>query len=201
MKVMIDLFAGLGGASTAFWNHPDWLVLRIDNNEDLLPYTKGLIMADITDFDAVCAIIDALMPEEVEQLVIWASPPCLEFSNAFSSPRSKAQRAGLDYSPSMDCLFAALDIIEHYSPEIFWIENVRGATKYFEEEIGTFRQRIGQFFLWGQFPLIALREARHRYLTKPDKRHSPIRANIRAEIPEEISKAVLASIEFQGKLF
>ena len=37
MKIFVDLCCGLGGASEAFQQDPDWLVIRIDNNEDLKP--------------------------------------------------------------------------------------------------------------------------------------------------------------------
>lgn len=201
MKVMIDLCCGLGGASQAFWESPDWLVLRIDNNEDLLPHVRGMILADIMDFENIKSIIDALMPEEVEELVIWASPPCLEFSLGYSGPRNVAYMAGEEFEPSMDLVFACLDIVNHYQPKVWWLENVRGATTYFTPELGKYRQRLGQFFLWGNFPLIAVRDSEILLHTKPDSRHHPLRANIRAMVPMEFSRAILDSITKQATLF
>lgn len=207
MKVFIDLFAGLGGASEAFYRDPTWQVMRIDNNEALLEHTSGLILADITDFDATIAIINNLMPPEVEKIVVWASPPCLEFSNAYSAPRAIASRNDEEFAPSLDCLHAARDIIEELQDSrpitrIFWyIENVKGAIEIFDEEIGqTWRQRIGQFFLWGNFPKIALGDSTIRGLRKPDKRWSPIRSNIKAKVPIEYSQAIMASIDNQSTL-
>ena len=201
MKVMIDLCCGLGGASQAFWEHPEWLVLRIDNNEDLLPLVRGMILADVMDFDNIVSIIDALMPQEVEELVIWASPPCVNFSVAYGGPRATAYRAGEEYEPSLDLVFACLDLINHYQPKVWWLENVRGAITYFTEDLGPFRQRLGQFFLWGNFPLIAVRDSDMLFHKKPDDRHNPLRANVRACIPESFSKAILDSITVQRRLF
>jgi site-specific DNA-cytosine methylase len=201
VKVMIDLCCGLGGASQAFWDANDWLVLRIDNNEELLPYVKGLILTDVTDFENTTNIINALMPDKVDKLVIWASPPCLEFSLGFSGPRNQAYQRGEEFEPSFEIVEACIDIINHYQPHAWWMENVRGAITYFTPEFGPYRQKLGQFFLWGEFPLIAVRDSRILYHTKPDKRHHPLRANIRAMIPEELSIAVKESIDVQRTLF
>ena len=198
MKVFIDLFAGLGGASEAFYRDPTWQVMRIDNNEALLEHTAGLIIADITDFEATMAIINNLMPANVDKLVVWASPPCLEFSNAYSAPAAIAARRGEEFAPSLNCLHAALDIIDQLPCDAWYIENVKGAIDIFTEEINqTWQQRIGQFFLWGNFPKIALPDSHIRGLRKEDKRWSPIRSNIKAKVPIEYSQAIMASIDNQ----
>lgn len=201
MKVFIDLFAGLGGASEAFYQDPTWQVMRIDNNVDLLEHTAGLILADITDFEATMNIVNNLMPVKVEKLVVWASPPCLEFSNAYSAPKAIAARNGEEYTPSCDLLHAAMDIIKELPCDHWYIENVKGAIEIFNEEINqAWQQRIGQFFLWGNFPKIALADSTIRGLRKPDKRWSPIRSNIKAKVPIEYSQAILASIDLQSTL-
>ena len=48
MKIFIDLFCGLGGASSAFVG-TDWRVIRIDNNPDLLEHVKGMWLLDMKD--------------------------------------------------------------------------------------------------------------------------------------------------------
>jgi hypothetical protein len=198
MKVFIDLFAGLGGASEGFYRDSTWQVMRIDNNEALLEHTAGLIVADITDFQGTMAIINNLMPANVDKLVVWASPPCLEFSNAYSAPASIAARNGEEFNPSLNCLHAAMDIIDQLPCDYWYIENVKGAIEIFDEEIGqAWRQRVGQFFLWGNFPKIALADSTIRGLRKEDKRWSPIRSNIKAKVPIEYSQAILASIDNQ----
>lgn len=200
MKVFIDLFAGLGGASEAFYHDPSWKVLRIDNNEELLPHCDGLIISDITDYEGTMRIIKALLPATLTKLVVWASPPCLEFSNAYNAPAAEAARAGIPFEPSVDCLHAALDIIEALSPNFWYIENVKGAIQIFSEEIGMkFRQSLGQFYLWGSFPLIPL-PGDNRKIRKNDSRWSPLRSNIRAKLPFLYSKYLLTSIDHQTTL-
>ena len=97
----------------------------------------------------------------------------------------------------MSFLEATLDIIRIMKPRYWVIENVRGSSKFFTEMIGHEpRQILGNAqFLWGNFPLIC--PPRYKSKAEVDKRHSPLRANIRAKIPIEISEALLASIESQ----
>lgn len=201
MKVFIDLYAGLGGGSEAFHQDPTWRVIRIDNNPDLLPYCHGLNLGDITDIPATLAIIKACMPAEVERLVVWASPPCLEFSMGYNAPGPTAQRDGQDFQPDMRCLEAALEIINALKPDEWFIENVRGAIVPFTATIGhQYRQQLGSFFLWGHFPQIALRSASMRNHTKPDARHNPLRSNVRACVPFDYSQAIKAALDDQTSL-
>lgn len=202
MKVFIDLFAGLGGASQAFVHESSWTVIRLDNNPDLIPHCEGLTMCDIADVAATINLIETMLPTcRIQQLVVWASPPCYEFSNAFSAVGPTAKREGRDFEPSLELLNATLDIIHALQPDVWYVENVKGAIKHFSPVIGhDFRQQLGSFFLWGKFPLIALSESSMRHHTKPDKRHSPLRANIRACIPLDFSKAVKDSLERQRRL-
>lgn len=202
MKVFIDLFAGLGGASEAFYQSPEWVVIRLDNNPELTQHTKGLSIVNVADIPATLAIINALVDiSKVTKLVIWASPPCDEFSYAYNSKRSNAMRAGEHYVPNMNLLVAALEIIEILSPDFWYIENVRGAINNFRETIGSsWTQQVGSFFLWGFHPMIAFKDNGHRFLKKTDKRHSPMRAQIRAKLPIEISQAILDSIDKQRTL-
>lgn len=202
MKVFIDLFAGLGGASEAFHQSSEWTTIRIDNNPDLLEHTHGLILSDITDVHATLNIIYATLDiASITKLVIWASPPCDEFSYAYHSKRSIAMRAGEHYQPNMSLLIAAQQIIDELKPDFYYIENVRGAINDFTEILGTpWTQQVGSFFLWGFHPMIAFKDNNLRYLTKTDKRHSPMRAQIRAKVPLEISQAVMDSIDKQRTL-
>ena len=72
MKLMIDFFSGLGGASEAFIHDLGWQVLRYDNNP-LLRDVPLTLMADLLhDEIRIRHQID----------VFWASPECREFSMA-----------------------------------------------------------------------------------------------------------------------
>ncbi len=200
MKVFVDLFAGLGGASQAFVDDEEWVVIRLDNNPELLEHCPDLIMCDLTDLDDALPRIRERMPADPSLVVVWASPPCLEFSNAFSSPRSVARRNGEPFQPDMKCFEAALDLVDRLNPDFWLLENVRGASSFFSPIIGPPRQIIGSFFLWGQFPFLSVHRDDER-IVKDDKRWSPIRANIKAKVPMAYSRALKRTLESQRTLF
>jgi len=147
---MVDLFSGLGGASEAMLK--DWEVLRFDNNPLLANIPKTTIV-DIKD------LAPTLIPyrngmKKID--LIWASPPCREFSNGFASPKSIATREiGLEnYVPDMGLLEEAIKIIDIAKPKFWVIENVVGSIRYFKDYLGEPRQIIGPYVLWGNFPLL-----------------------------------------------
>ena len=185
MKLMIDLFSGLGGASEAFAQNTEWAVLRYENNPALrdVPFTT---LCDLKEYRIRCR-------HDID--LIWASPPCLSFSTAYSAPRSIAQRAGEEYEPDMSLVNVAYEIIQELKPKYWVIENVAGASKYFEPLLGKPRQIIGPFLLWGNFPLIDVNRNWEHKKSEHDARHDELRSNIRAKIPIEISENLLLSIE------
>lgn len=212
MNLLIDLFSGLGGASSAFVNDPAWRVLRIDNNPDLLQFAPDTVMCDLTDTVEALRIIDEWLTEMVarhgpcRRLVVWASPPCYEFSQAFNAPRSIAQREGrgAQFSPSLKCVSATKIIIAELMPEAWAVENVRGAIPDFRPFFGEFRQRHGPFFLWGKFPLLSLAglAIKSKQAAGDAHRHGPkwLRQNKRAEVPFEFSERFKDALEAQTTL-
>ena len=205
-KVFIDLFAGLGGASQAFYDDEDWFVIRIDNNRDLLQHTPGLCISNIGDVlsttDKITAILrmQNINIHELDAFAIWASPPCQEFSNAYNAIAATAQREGRHFEPNMYLVEATIAIIKHFDPPFWYIENVRGAISHFKPLLGTWRQQLGSFFVWGAFPLVDFYDATDRSIKKLDERHSEMRAQIRAKVPYVISKAIKDSIDVQKSL-
>ena len=194
-RSMLDLFAGLGGASEAMIQ-TGWDVLRIDNNP-LLNSVENMVIMDIKK----------LKPRSCNDKkldLVWASPPCLEFSTGFHAPRPTAQRAGIDFKPDMSLLEEAIRIIDILKPRFWVIENVVGAISDFEPYLGAPRLRIGAFVLWGNFPMFEMPEGFHH--TKCAKgsgdKHSsdPLRANYRALIPFELSEQLRLAIEFQKSI-
>jgi len=205
MKVFIDLFCGLGGASSAFSAAPGWKVIKIDNNPDLIPHVHGIIMADIADIQETVAIIRSLLLEhlhELEQIVVWASPPCTEFSlanqNRPDDPDTTLLNAAIDVRWEIQKWQLTFDF------ELLWaVENVKGAIDWFNEELETpWHQRIGPFFLWGNIPWIDFRDADDKLHKKTgiNKGTRALRPNIRAKIPDAVSQALLDSLELQTKL-
>lgn len=165
---MLDLFAGLGGASQAMRSR-GWDVVTVDND----PRFGCTHTADLSTWSYDGPPID----------LVWASPPCTEFSRE-SMPWCRTGKA-----PSTGLVHAALRIIAEVSPTWWVIENVRGATKYLNPLMGPPLQSHGPFFLWGQFPAFACR-------VKPFKEKlSSARRAERAKVPEALSSALAVACE------
>jgi len=200
MKIL-DLFSGLGGASEAFVRDPNWEVQRIENNPILngVPHTTISCVKELRD-ELQSMVERGLSPTEPIEL-LWASPPCLEFSLAYSAPQSIANREGREYSPDMSLLEATLDIIEILQPRYWVIENVRGAVKHFAPYVGEQKQVVNHsIFLWGNYPSFVPGSIESKF--KKDLQHGdPLRANVRAIIPMEISRGLKQAVESQRSIF
>lgn len=189
MKLMIDLFSGLGGASEAFVHGPNpWAVLRYENNPALgeIPYTT---LCDLTNFDIhIRHAVD----------LVWASPPCTEFSRGFHAPGPTAEREGRDFQPDLTLVKRAVEIIAELEPSTWVIENVVGSIKHLEPILGEPRQIIGPFVLWGNHPLLDLGD--FDFEKKGDFPPSEMRPNLRAKVPLELSQALRSALENQTQL-
>ena len=196
MSRMLDLYSGLGGASEAFLQ-AGWDVLRIDNNK-LLKDVPNTIMADLTDNDL------ALNAHWYQPDVIWASPPCLDFSQGYNAPAPTAKRNGEDFEPDMEPLRSAIRLIKLLKPKYWIIENVAGASKIFSKELGVNAptQIIGPYFLWGCFPHISMPKSWQRKKGKTQEWNigDPLRANKRALVDLEVSRQLLRSCLEQTQL-
>lgn len=197
MKHMVDLYSGLGGASEAMANDPKWNVLRIENN----PLLSGVPFTVIDDVKNIRDKVESnwLVPK-ID--LIWASPPCTEFSGGWNSPKSIASRSpdGLNnYEPDMSLLQAAMDIIETVRPKYWVIENVIGSIRYFAEYLGEPRQIIGPYVLWGNFPPIYPGKMATK-LSKDTHGGDPLRSNKRAKVDLELSQALKLAIEQQTSI-
>lgn len=194
MPRMLDIYSGLGGASEAFVK-AGWEVHRLENNVLLkdVPHTKQVDVMTWPFVDIPAGYYD----------LIWASPPCVEFSTAYSAPRSKAAREGREYKPDLTLLQKAMEIIVALQPTYFIIENVSGASKIFSEELGVNapRQILGPFYLWGIFPYISVdRNWSHSKFEGDTWSDDPLRANKRGKIPIELSQAVLDAVTRQRQI-
>ena len=168
--LMLDLCAGLGGASQAMLDR-GWKVIRVD----IEPSFKPDIVADVRHWSY----------RGPKPLLIWASPPCKEFSRHFL-PWLKAER-----EPDMSVVLACKRIIEEVQP-VFWvIENVRGAVPFFEPVLGKPAQVIFPYYLWGRFPPLSV--DRSRFV--PKQRFSSRDAAKRAWIPYELSYKLALACE------
>jgi site-specific DNA-cytosine methylase len=173
--LMLDLFSGLGGASRAM-REAGWTVIRVDIEEKFSPD----ICCDIRDFHYSGPVPD----------LIWASPPCTEFSRRAMPPTWKCN-GGKHKEPDMSCVLATKRIIEEINPKWWIVENVQGARKYFKDIFGNPVKRCGSRYLWGDFPICDPAPAFGKWKLPP----SPDRAALRSIIPIQISKAVRMSCE------
>jgi site-specific DNA-cytosine methylase len=201
MKIMLDLYSGLGGASEAMLLD-DWVVIRIENNPLLsgVENTRMLDMLEWRDW------LDDLLIEIHEKYghpvtLIWASPPCTEFSQAYQAPAPTARREGREFEPDLSLMWAAYDIIMRVRPKYWVIENVAGAIPKFNDELGPYQQKIKSFVLWGRFPYIAVPVGwTHSKMEGDTWSSDPIRANRRAYVPMEISDGLLQAVCMQSQI-
>ena len=186
MKYMLDLCTGLGGASEAFHLDPNWDVIRINNNP-LLEDVDNMIIDDI--FETNVGVPGCRFT------YIHASPPCLDFSTAYEAPKSKAQRAGDEYSPDLSLVKRCREIIQYHKPKFWSIENVVGSINDLTPLLGTPQFLVGPFVFWGNLPYPII-PAGFKHLKSEHDTWStdPLRANKKALIPLEISRALLSSI-------
>jgi len=204
MKIFIDLFCGLGGASEAFVG-TDWRVIRIDNNPDLLDKVRGMWVLDLNDEKNVLECIRAhLYDVEVDRLVVWASVPCTDFTAVDGADKRKQRELdGFDLGLLHKTCYIIAALNEDYNLTEWFIENVRGAIAPFNAELGHYRQRIGPFFLWGKFVPVACLDSdvhRHRKPFNQTNSRTPLRSNIHAKIPYALSESVRESLDRQLSL-
>ena len=195
---MLDLCSGLGGASEAFVR-AGWEVVRIDNNPLLAKPTSGWYVPYTIEDDVRDPTMGFFWKDAVYDFV-WASPDCVEFSNAYSAPKPTAIRNGEEFEADLTLVRSCYDIIRELNPRNWVLENVSGASKIISKELGFPPwQIVGPFFMWGKFPRLMLDyDWRHK---KSDKETGhELRANHKAKIPLELSEAFLDALTNQSTL-
>ena len=203
---VLDLFSGLGGFSEAFvLNNDD--VLRIENNP-LLSEVEHTVMMDVRKLRDIIAeglSEGNLNPYLFNIDLILASPPCYDFSLAFSAPQAIIARKGKvefdAYQPDMELFEVTLEIIEMLKPRYWIIENVRGSIRHCEKIGLVPRQKFQAYVLYGNFPKFTppRMETKDKRDIKPHGH--PLRANYRALIPLELSESIRNAILEQKTIF
>tara|TARA_Y100001937_G_C7132028_1_gene338084 strand:+ start:1367 stop:1939 length:573 start_codon:yes stop_codon:yes gene_type:complete len=183
---MLDLFSGLKGASQAFINSDEWEVITVDNNPELEP-------------DICCDIENLWLHPEFQTWkkgefdLIWASPPCVEFFKVLAP--FYPDDYGRD--PSMELVETAKAIIDILQPTYWVIENTKSGSEFIKKILGNYRMILGPFYLWGVFPKFDAHVDRdHKSKVDVWSTH-PLRSNIKAKVPIEISRSLLDSIDNQ----
>lgn len=160
---MLDLFAGTGGASQVM-RERGWQVVSVE----LEPHHRPDIVADVR-----------ALPIRGHFDLLWASPPCTEFSRE-SMPWC---RTGV--APTLDLWNATRRAIEELSPTWWIIENVRGAITH----VGPHTFRYGSFYLWTNLPLTP------QIVGRPKQKlrvwgGNPNSAELRARVPRHLSEII-----------
>ena len=173
--LMLDLCSGLGGASAAMSNR-GWSVIRVDIDPCFAPD----VVANVREWS-----YEGSPPD-----LIWASPPCTEFSRE-SMPWCRTGK-----TPDMSIVLACKRIIQECNPRFWIIENVRGAIRWFQPHFGEPAARYGPFYLWGHFPPLGDFCLDYR---RKESYNSKQQAE-RAFIPYQLSFAVAQAVELQQPL-
>jgi len=115
-RICVDLFAGLGGFSSAFEEDDDWDVITVDIEGEFDPDITADVM-ELTHRD---------FPDDVD--IVLASPPCTQFSFAASSLErvvdGEPQTEGA--KDAVHLVYYTLGLIRSISPEYWFLENPRG---------------------------------------------------------------------------
>lgn len=193
--LMIDLCAGFGGQSEAFLQG-GFDVIRVDNNP-LLSEVENMFIADLYEIEPF-----NISGRDIDY--IHAGPTCTQFSLAFNAPRSIAIHSGVgdEYQPidGIKLVKRCKEIIEQLKPRYWSIENVRGSIKYLTPILGKPRIIVGPYVYWGNFPLFDIDVNDLPSKAHLDKRHSPLRANHRAECPLKLSQAFFDAMTKQHSI-
>ena len=99
---LLELFSGTGSIGRAF---PDFEVTSLDL------VGSPTIKTDIMDWD-----FQSLPPGSFD--VVWASPPCTHYSRARTTAKTPRDLDGSDA-----LVQRTLDIIQHFRPKVWWMEN------------------------------------------------------------------------------
>ncbi len=204
---VLDLFSGFGGFSEAFVLNRDE-VLRIENNP-LLSEVKHTVLMDVRKLRDIIAqglAAGNLNPYLLNIDLIVASPPCYDFSLAFSSPQSIVSRKGREefenYEPDMELFNVTLEIIQMLKPRYHIIENVRGSIRHCEKIGLKPRQKFQAYVLYGNFPMFKPPKLELKAKKGNRIQHgNPLRANYRAIIPLELSESIRSAILQQKTIF
>ncbi len=174
MYRMLDLFSGLGGASAAMRDR-GWNVVTVD----VEPRFNCTFTADLTTWE----------PPAGERFdLVWASPPCQEFSR-WGMPWLRKRNPP---PPSLALVQAARRIIDTVNPDWWVIENVRGASSFLRPILGEPRM-YGAAMLWGRFPDLG------RVVIPPHKEKlSGHQRAERSKIPYPLSLALAKAVERAG---
>ena len=167
----VDLCCGRGGATRALLAAGYYVIGTDIIRHPEYPIEAAFIHGDIRELDARLF---------AGALLMWASPPCQEFSR-HDQPWTRAKNPP---EPDMSIVDACYRIRDQAHPNFFILENVRGAQKWLGR--ANF-QRAGRY-LWGD-ALLAPRVPARQKQSFPGSR-----PDLRAEVPFELVRSIASMI-------
>jgi len=178
MNTWLDLCSGLGGASRAA-TELGWRVVTLDID----PGFKPSLVADVRALP--------LRPFAID--VLWASPPCQQFS-----------RIGLpcffpnEPEPDLSIAYAVRDAIEYLRPRIWVVENVLPARRWFSKIFGPVMAMLPGHALWSSHQVLFPNVRPHKGRIQKGKYWGPL-AHVRntSGVKRSEATAVASMIPFE----
>lgn len=210
-KVVVDLFSGLGGFSAAFEASDEWDVYTVEIEPEFEPD----LCADVGELqpDDLLELI-GLNREDIDVLVILASPPCTYFSTAgnhdswdFDNNRPITEEA----RNAVTLVFHTLGLIHAIDPDYWFLENPQGRLRWFLGEPAgqvTYcqygRPYMKRTDLWGDHPPMTYRRCqRGSKCHKANVEYDGTSATRvlgdthaeRSKVPYELSESIYDAVE------
>ena len=154
-------------------------MISVDNHMDVHP--------------TVCADVRALPLKPFDVDLIWASPPCSEFTIMrlpFTSCVKRRPVAG----PDLSVVIAIRQILEEWKPPLWVVENVESSRPYLEAILGPIAARSEGHVYWSNQALLMPQGVSHKKFWA-NKSRDRRRYLARALVPWEVSCAIANMIE------
>lgn len=116
---VIDLFSGTASATAAFEESSDWEVFRVEKDPELVEEYGAELQADVLE------VSPGDLPDPD---VVWASPPCTDFSIACAHKKWTEDKLPRESSVahSVKLVYRTLWLVNELSPDYWFLENPRG---------------------------------------------------------------------------
>jgi len=119
MKTVVDLFSGTGSATAAFADSDDWSVFRVEGDPEIVDAYGAELQADILKLE---------LGDLPDADVVWASPPCTDFSIACCHKKWTKDKLPQvkSVAESVRLVYRTLWLIQELDPDWWFLENPRG---------------------------------------------------------------------------
>lgn len=180
MPSMLDLCCGMGGASRAMVER-GWRVVRVDIDSRVHP---DLVM------DVRASALSSVPSWEL----VWASPPCTEFSHhGIGLPSVVARRR----EPDLSIVTACIGLIRSLGARWWVVENVWASRPWIEPLLGPPVASVPGHLFWGRLPGLIPQTQPHKHRSGRAGMPSWRRSLYRSRIPYDISLALAVAVETQ----